>query len=301
MKLFDFRRNAAFRNSEKSSAPIYPAELSKKIEETLLEELEDILDKASEQEIDEAVINAYLFALDEKKPLEREFDVTYSWEALKASQPLLFQTADGVDNARKKKRGATTRLWPRLAAMVVVAIMVSMVYAQATGLDVFQAFAQWSKETFSFVFSGTLVGDSILEHKCDELKSNERMTFNNIQEALAYFNIPLSAPTWIPEGYEAGTATVNLISGSLNLMSNYMAADRAISIAYFEIQEGIAIDSEYEKDQRDVVEYEHNSTTYYIMHNLDSLNIAWVSNGFECSIGGPITMEDAQNIIDSIK
>lgn len=179
--------------------------------------------------------------------------------------------------------------------------MVCMVYAQATGFDVFQAFARWSKEVFSFVFSGTLVEDSISEYKRDELKANERMVFNNIQEALAYFNIPLSAPTWIPEGYEAGTATVNLISGSLNLMGNYLSADHAISITYFEIQEDVAMNSEYEKDLRDGVEYEHNSTTYYIMHNLDSLNIAWVSNGFECSIGGPITMEDAQNIIDSIK
>lgn len=298
MKLFEFRRSTASKSSEKSSAPIYPVDLSVKADETLLEELEDIFDKTPEDEINEDTINAYLSALDEKRPLEREFNAARSWEVLKA---LMFQAADEPDNAHKKARSTTVRLWPRLAATAVVAIMVSMVCAQAAGFDVFRAFARWSEEAFSFVFSGTLAGDSISESKRDELRAAEKMEFSDMQEALDYFDIPLNAPTWIPEGYEAGTTTVNLISGSLNLMGNYLSADHAISISYFEIQEDVAMDSEYEKDLRDGVEYEHGSTTYYIMYNLDSLNIAWVSNDFECSIGGPITMEDAQNIIDSIE
>lgn len=300
--MFGFRRSTASQSSEKPSAPICPAELVQKADETLLEELEDILDKTPEAEIDEATINAYLSALDEKHPLERKFNAARSWEVLKESQPLMFQTtADESNDTRpKKKHGNTIRLWPRMAAAAVAAVMVGMVCVQAAGFNVFQAFARWSEETFSFVFSGTVAEDGVSESKHDELRAAEKMEFSNMQEALDYFDIPLSAPTWMPDGYEEDTTTVNLLCGSLNLMGGYLSEDHAISISYFEIREDVAIESEYEKDSRDCVEYEHNSTTYYIMHNLNSLNVAWVSNGFECSIDGPITEEDAQKIIDSI-
>lgn len=301
MKLFGFRRNTASQSSENSSAPISPADLAQKADETLLEELEDILDKTPETEIDEATINAYLSALDEKQPLEREFNATRSWETLKESHPLMFQTtADESNDTRQKKRGNTIRLWPRMAAAAVAAVMVSMVCVQAAGFDVFRAFARWSEETFFFVFSGTVAEDSVSTSKRDELRAEEKMEFSNMQEALDYFDIPLSAPTWMPDGYEEDTTTANLLCGSINLMGSYLSEDHAIAISYFEIREDVAIESEYEKDSRNCVEYEHNSTTYYIMHNLNSLNIAWVSNGFECSIDGPITEEDAQKIIDSI-
>ena len=55
-----------------------------------------------------------------------------------------------------------------------------------------------------------------------------------------------------------------------------------------------------EKDDRPVLEYVKENTTWYIMHNLQHLNAAAMIDGYEVIISGDIDVDEMKKIIDSI-
>ena len=56
----------------------------------------------------------------------------------------------------------------------------------------------------------------------------------------------------------------------------------------------------YEKDTSEVTEYEMYGTKYYIMDNLGIRAIVWRNEDYAGSIKGHFSLEDAENIINSI-
>ena len=55
-----------------------------------------------------------------------------------------------------------------------------------------------------------------------------------------------------------------------------------------------------EKDDRPVIEYTKENTTWYIMHNLQRLNAAAMMDDYEVLISAPISVDEMKSIIDSI-
>ncbi len=54
------------------------------------------------------------------------------------------------------------------------------------------------------------------------------------------------------------------------------------------------------KDDRPVIEYTKENTTWYIMHNLQRLNAAAMMDDYEVLISAPISVDEMKSIIDSI-
>lgn len=76
--------------SGKGSVSQIQGRLCDKTADELLTELESKMDEMTDLTYDEDVIDSYLDALDEKAPLEEDFDVKQSWEKFRSQHAILF-------------------------------------------------------------------------------------------------------------------------------------------------------------------------------------------------------------------
>ena len=55
-----------------------------------------------------------------------------------------------------------------------------------------------------------------------------------------------------------------------------------------------------EKDDRPVIEYTKENTTWYIMHNLQQINAVALTENYQVLISAPVSVDEMKEIIDSI-
>ena len=55
-----------------------------------------------------------------------------------------------------------------------------------------------------------------------------------------------------------------------------------------------------EKDDRPVIEYTKENTTWYIMHNLQQINAVSLTENYQVLISAPVSVDEMKSIIDSI-
>ena len=150
--------------------------------EELAREMEEALAGMSEEDYDAQLIQAYLDELDRKAPCPELPDAD---AALARFQQTIRQAlpAQAPVRQRPARRVLRTAL---VAAVAVVLLLGGMVAAQAAGIDVFRAAAQWTEETFRFSVPDE-AGGAWFEDYRDELSAAA------VGEELL--------PTWMPEGY----------------------------------------------------------------------------------------------------
>lgn len=110
------------------------------------------------------------------------------------------------------------------------------------------------------------------------------------------------APNAFPEGYslEYVTVTKDYQKKQISFFAYYLNKrnDTDISVLISPYQNsGMGT---IEKDDRPVVTYEAGGTEWYIMHNLDNLNVVSLNSAYEILIYGNITLDEAKKLIDSI-
>lgn len=135
--------------------------------------------------------------------------------------------------------------------------------------------------------------------------------YESLSEALADHGLDAGlAPTWIPDDYSFWNAQSTSFSdpesgkqiSSLSVNAAYTKGEDLfqVNLTVYTDEADAQSSFTYIKDDNPVVEYEHNGIVYYIMTNLEYRNIAWKDGLLEGSIGGPITLEEAKRVIDSI-
>lgn len=184
-----------------------------------------------------------------------------------------------------------------IAAIIV--ILVGSFVAQAAGIDVFGAIAHWTAETFNFE----------IENSSEENGNNQppvaasaNVDYPNLTDALLAYGIKGQViPTWWPEEFELAELKVSSQKEITTIHSLYQNGTRsfAITIRLYASSESAAA-STYEKDIKDVVQYEKGGITHYIMSNIDDTRVSWINNLLVCSIAGDITEQEAKEMIDSI-
>lgn len=113
------------------------------------------------------------------------------------------------------------------------------------------------------------------------------------------------APTKLPEIYKLRRINVlkDYFMESISIAADYpnIEDDDAVGIMVFVDQQSKDLPLPViEKDDRPVIQYERNSTTWYIMHNLQHLNAVALINDYMVSITGDIEVDEMKSIIDSI-
>lgn len=187
-------------------------------------------------------------------------------------------------------------LWMRklAAAAAVVALLIFIpISARALTLEeMWDIFARWAKETFSFVSGeSTEISEPVQEDPRD---------FTSLQEMLRAHKRDASiVPTWIPEGFildkiEKDSSPLREIYTVLYLD---ISKELRIQVTTY-LSEGIR-NNEVENDPIEI--YSHNEIDYYIFKNLDQLFVTWMADSYECFISGDVSIDEIKMMIDSIR
>ena len=151
--------------------------------EELAQAMEQALDEMTEDTCDQAVLNAYLDALDAKAPMPEMPDVDTSYQQFQA---MLSGAVSPQEEPKPRRRGRVLRMTLRvfLAAAFLFGCLVA---AQAAGFNILGAVISWTDDTFLMELPTTPPTSPWYEEYLDELATVD-LTAQDL-------------PTWLPEGY----------------------------------------------------------------------------------------------------
>lgn len=195
---------------------------------------------------------------------------------------------------REEKPKERSLCWLRslvAAAAVLVIVLLGSATAKAFGLDIWEAVAKWTQETFHFGDWG---------QTDDGPGADGSMEYSSLQEILlsAGIEVPL-VPTWIPDGYQLTDITVEQTPVQDVYIALFQNGENKLKIT---IRNHLDADPQYVEQSDDLVEtYEVSGITYYLFSNHNRTQAAWITGSFECRIMGELTIEELKMMIDSIE
>lgn len=267
---------------------------TQRLEELLLADLEDESGRDTSQ-----VVFHILEVLRKREDTPAEIpDVDQAWERFQRyyntpegkDRSLYPSEMDQTEGPAPTSKRSHPSLWKtvRIAAATVALLLALMVGAQASGLNVFGALAQWTSETFHFGGGQSEVQSENYQLFLDELSKNQ---------------IPKEyAPTWIPSGFVASKPTVRSDDESISILISFSNAegnifniniDRYMAQTYLE-------NKSFEKSDIGVESYLSCGKTFYIFSNIDSITATWAEGTISETIWGNLSDNEIKSIIDSI-
>ena len=218
--------------------------------EELAQAMEQALDEMTEDTYDQAVVNAYLDALDAKAPMPEMPDVDTSYQQF---QSML----TGALPSRPKRRGRVLRMTLRvfLAAAFLFGCLVA---AQAAGLNILGAVISWTDDTFLMQLPTTPPTSPWYEEYLDELATVD-LTAQDL-------------PTWLPEGYRVPP------------MVSISTGDTPFDSAFFNIEgpngERMSLDimTNLDMDQMEYLSMDKDDTPVEI-YEIDDKTVYFFSDG----------------------
>jgi len=275
------------------------------------EQLLELL-RTEREDGDDDLTNRILEVIEEREhahPTGLLPDVDQAWEDFQK----YFNTPDGTDRplyptedpkdrpSEAAPARVRTRLLRRLLplAAAIALTFFGMVAAQALGMDVFGALAQWTSETFQFVVIPAAGAGAEREAVSPE---NNAIRLA-LQEALDQCGVTaVSAPSWYPEGSKLirdvavkENQKVNMVLCNLT----YGGKKFSIVIHRYLSAKSVLVQS-LEKDASNVEEYHSAGRVFYIMSNRPYSNAAYSDGQTIMTLAGDLSLEDFKKIIDSI-
>lgn len=218
-----------------------------------------------------------------------------SLEELHANFEPLFQQADksSVQSDIRKKR-KFHKAFP--IAAVICIIVLCMATAQAFGVNVFDAIAQWTSEQFHFSEDATIpatIGKS-------PLKDQEHKTYNTLDDVLNAYRITGKiAPTWSPDGFSIKCVKAYRNRENITFYIEYKAPHGTFLM--MTIRNASKADAiETEKDRSKVELYKRYGIKHYLISDKTYEKATWVNGSVEEVIYGNISHGDLKHMINSV-
>lgn len=257
------------------------------------EELEEILRLDSEApdggESDTELILYILEVLDKRKTTNITGNTAQeAWESFK--QHYMPQEAKG--SAKTKKPVFWVRKLAAAAAVVALLIFIPISTSALTLEEVWDIFARWAKETFSFVS-----GEST---EVSEPSPEDEDAYSSLQELLLKEKCD---PSVVPDLITDRFALDSLEKMATPMMELYTAqyVDGTRQLL-LQVKTHLSDDIQNFEIESDPVEiYSCNGIDYYIFQNRDQLRAVWLVDTYECLISGDISIEELKLMIDSIR
>lgn len=211
-----------------------------------------------------------------------------SWESFKQNYM--------PDEFRKSEAARKSAPWLRrltAAAAAVALLIVIPVSTKAITLEeVWNIFARWAKETFSFVSGDNAevsepVVDDGLEYSSmqDMLKKNDKQFY--------------SVPTWIPDGFIPESIQRVITPAQEIYLARYVNGVKKFSIRVQNYLTEDFIKLETNQDYSEI--YSVGEQEYYILINYDQAQAVWIVGSYECTISGDLSVDEIKLMIDSIE
>lgn len=260
-----------------------PQELERLSPEELAQAMEQALDQMNEDTYNQAVIDAYLDALDAKAPMPEPPDVE---EAYGQFQSMLSQALPAEEAPRPKRRGGVLRIALRVA-LAAAFLFGCLMMAQAGGLDLWGTVARWTDDGFHF----QVVGNDTPQWYDDYRTDLEAV---GIQ--------PDQLPTWLPQDYTLDSIQVSKKLERNEVQVYLTSPDQPgiqCSMSIFSDPENMSA-LVFSKDNRPVEEFQVNGKTVYLLRNEDTVMAVCQHQNVIYSLSGNIGRETACQFYASI-
>ena len=210
-----------------------------------------------------------------------------SWESFKQNYM--------PDEFRKSEAARKSAPWLRrltAAAAVIALLIVIPVSTKALTLEeVWNIFARWAKETFSFVS-----GDNM---DVSEPVVDDGLEYSSIQDLLKKCDRDYDmVPTWIPDGFVLESIKRDVTPVQEQYIAYYAKDDNVLRMR---VQNYLAEDFQKVEVEEGYSEIYHASgVDYYLFENVDQSRAFWVVGSYECIISGDLSIDELKLMIDSI-
>lgn len=268
-------------------------------------ELEKLLCSASqlpEEDTDEAfydLVEQVLLQKEQERPSGRLPDVDKAWADFQTEYKNFSTTGgcctppekESVQANSPKKPSRMHRLLQHLAtaAAAVTIVVLSVIVAQASGIDVLGAVARWTEDTFHFKATGGYAeGNNPVMH---------------LQEAIGFIRIPESlCPLDIPDDYEIASISTTENEGYRLFACSIINSDKLeILITIIQpLSKSAQGFGQYEKDANPVEECQIGSRVFYLFSNNNTSTAAWSDGQYSISVFGGVTVPDMRQILNSL-
>lgn len=284
----DRYRSEHMRDERATQIQLHLAECSTEVLENELAEL-----IGSESDSDETLdlIDTYLAELEKRPSCEPDISAEESLQNFHEKYATIFEVDPKSEPEHIPKKRRHVHVGRFIATAAVIAVMVSLLALQASGIDLLGSIAQWTSETFQLIFAG---GDLPME---DLPETNPALT--ELQTALDFHGVTAKvAPKYLPEGYEQVEFHTEE-DGSL-FVGVYQHKDNHIIIQISKINNETGYSIQKNIGSPEI--YSVNEMQFIIMTNSDQVTYSatWQDAGFECVISNVPTREILYNILNSI-
>ena len=236
----------------------------------------------------------------------RSFQENYLPFAEYASQDSVYDDGGtpSSDAAPGRRPLFRSRRWLRVAvaAAVLAAALLSLsLVAAASGFDLWRRLAQWTDEVIQLTPAQTGQADM------DDIRlPEESKEYATLQEALSGCGLARSvAPRQIPDGFQLVELVVDTLSTNSLIFHAAYQRNEDVLTQFIRIhlpREDGGTDSyaHFQKDEGDPIPYEAGGVIHLLSTNAGRAVAVWANGPAECAISGDITIEELQQIIDSI-
>ena len=193
-------------------------------------------------------------------------------------------------SVKQNRRIPRALRWDAILAAVLLLLCGT---ASAFGMNIFQAIADWTAETFRFTSakSGAVV-QAVPE---DDV-------YAELREAVAEYTDTPVVPTWAPEGTEqVGELSIVEYANGVRIQGTFQFYKKEFTIRVQIYQETPDFDiTSYQKDSISIEKYEHSGITFYILNNINQCGTVWIDGASIIFIQGNLDTENIQDMIKSI-
>lgn len=200
------------------------------------------------------------------------------------------------EKSRKSATAHKAAPWLRrlTAAAAVIALLIFIpISTKALTLEgVWNIFARWAKETFSFVSGdNTDVSEPVVD---------DGLEYSSMQEMLKKSDCDYSiVPTWIPDGFTLETIKRDATPAQEIYLAYYTKGNDILRIRVENHLDDDFLKIETNQDYSEI--YSVGEQDYYILNNNKQNQAVWIVGSYECTISGNLSIEEIKLMIDSIK
>lgn len=274
-------------------------EIKNRLREQSVSQLTEDMNKlSSTSDYDVDLLCAYLDVLEEKDPiLPKDFEPDKALEKFEREHADLFEELENATDpvvqpepAKKPRLRRSHMSYWRIALKAALVLTICGVVAQATVPGVFDGIIEWGTEAFSIKKAGGQL----------ELPEAVEGEFVSLQAALDEHEVAEKlAPTWIPSGFSLESVDVVSFSDYLLFNARYTSEEKSIFIRISDAaSDRYGIEYSFEDGGS---EYSTNGVSYFISENVEQARATWIVGHYLCTLSGDLSLQELQEVLDSIK
>lgn len=247
--------------------------------------------------------------LEESKALNNDQKSSPSEENIKEFTKLLdsqlkARQSDNEDLHESKSMrtcGAPKRKFFRISLIAAIILLMSLLLAaQAAGVNLFKLIGTWTEETFHLTTGADIPEEGDPTASITNGKNAEG-DYGSLSDALKDNGIPVdSIPSWWPTGYALEDLEVSQIQDMPIIYALYENGSKSFTFSIRKLKTQVDDSTIYEKDGEQVIQYEKNGITHYILSNINTMQAVWADDSTIYTISGQLSTSEIEKMVDSI-